>query len=116
MKPAILYTLLIGIVALTGCAREETPYIGYPGADVSYTYWTGPSGTIIEGEVFNDGETYLEAVELEVELLDHKGRLLERDWFWVNTYSYPGEQSLFTFDLSMPYVDQVVVNVTDFRQ
>ncbi|MFY0644391.1 MAG: hypothetical protein JXR19_07975 [Bacteroidia bacterium] len=114
MKQQLLLFLLLGIAGLSGCSKEEFHYHGYPDADVIFTYWTGPSGTIIEGEVYNDGETYLEAVELKVSLFDHHGDLINEDWYWINTFSYPGEETYFTFDLSIPYVDDVRVKVTDF--
>ena len=54
------------------------PYRAQANADVVYTYWTGPSGTIIEGDIYNDGETYLEAVEIRVKLYDLNGDLIDK--------------------------------------
>lgn len=115
MKAKILLLLGLAVTTFSSCVREEVyVYNEIPDADVVYDFWSGPAGTLIEGEVFNDGTTYLYAVELEVYMFDRYGDLIEKDWYWVNTYSYPGESSFFTLDLGVPHVSNVDIRPVSF--
>lgn len=115
MKKTWMIILGLGLLVMSSCVKEEVyVYRELPQADVLFEFWSGPSGTWVEGEIYNDGNTYINAVELEVRLYDHRGFVIETDWYWINTYSYPGEASGFTLDLWEPYVYDVSVRVTGF--
>ncbi len=115
MKKTFLLIIGLSLITLSSCVREEVYiYQDRPDADVIYEYWTGPSGTLIEGEIFNDGNTYLNSVELQVRLYDNRSHLIESEYYWINVYSYPGESSFFTLDLWEPYVSDVEIRVTGF--
>ena len=100
---------------MSSCVREEihvrdtAPY-----ASVYYDYWTGPDGTVIDGDIYNDGHRYIDAVQLEVRLFDRRGGVFATDYYWVNTYSYPGEASYFTIDIPDPYVADVDVQIVRY--
>jgi hypothetical protein len=106
-------TLILGLAAVlfTGCAREEDPYIHITDADVFYDYYSDRYGTSIDGEIINDGETYIEAVQLEIRLYDIDGYLIDFEYVWIDTYFSPGESIPFFFEFSEPWVYDVDVDV-----
>ena len=114
MKKIVLYFIL-ATVALSGCMREEVvPYTPITDADIFYEYYSDRYGTIIEGEIINDGETYIEAVQLEVRMFDRYGYLINFDYIWVDAFFYPGEAVDFYFDLPERYVHSVEVYIHAF--
>ena len=115
MKNTFLLITGLALFGLSSCVREEVyVYNEVKDVDVFYEHFTGPGGTSIEGSMINDGTTYLYSVELEVRMYDRYGGLIEKDWFWVDTYTYPGEESFFTIDTRIPFVSSVEVFPTNF--
>ena len=99
------WTWMIGIVALclSSCVKE-TIVINDPlitDADVYFEYTADNWGTVIEGDIYNDGETFIEAVQLEISLYDRRGRNIAREYVWVDTYFNPGGAAGFYVEL--PY-------------
>lgn len=113
MKAKGLLILSLLALVLSSCTREVVHQHRYSSADLYFDYWSGPSGTIIEGDIFNDGERYIGSVELEVRLFDD-GSLISRDYFWIDSYTYPGEDSYFTLNLDEPYIDDVSVRIISY--
>ena len=90
----------LGLFLMTGCVKE-TIVINDPlitDADLYYEYIADSWGTEVEGELYNDGETYIEAVQLEVRFYDRRGNILDYEFVWVDTYFHPGGSVGFYFD------------------
>ena len=114
MKKIVLY-LSLAIATLSGCVQEQVvPYNPITDADVFYEYYSDAYGTIIEGEIINDGETYIDAVQLEVRMYDRYGYVIDYDYLWVDAFFYPGEAVDFYFDLPERYVHTVEVFIHEF--
>ncbi len=107
--------LSLAVLILSGCGREEVPYYPITDADVFYEYWSDRWGTSIDGEIVNDGETFIEAVQLEVRMYDIDGYLIDYEFVWVDTYMSPGESVSFFFDFSEPWVYDVDVDVRRYE-
>lgn len=115
MKNTLLLLFGLSVLAFSGCVREEVyVYDEIQDVDVFFEYWSGSNGTTIEGSMINDGTTYLYSVELEVRLYDRYGDLIDRDWFWVDSYTYPGEESFFSINTGVRYVSTVEVIPTNY--
>lgn len=115
MKNTLLLLFGISLFTLSSCVREEVyVYDEVRDVDVFYEHWSGPQGTTIEGSMINDGTTYLYAVELEIRMYDRYGDLIERDYFWIDALTYPGEESFFSINLLTPYVSSVEVFPVNF--
>ena len=114
MKAKSILFLSLAVLFFSGCARETIHYHGYSSADLVFDYWSGPSGTIIEGEIYNDGDNYIGSVELEVKLYDH-GSLVKRDRFWIDTYIDPNDFSYFTLDLAEEFIDDVAIRILTYN-
>lgn len=98
------------------CNPDRVHYVEpYTFADVYYDYWTGPSGTLVEGEVYNEGNTFIREVELEVRFYNRFGRIIYKDWIWVNSLTYPSEISYFHLDIAEPYIHDMDIYVTGYR-
>lgn len=89
------------IVSLSSCVREVV-YVQEPlitDADLFYEYSADRYGVVVDGELFNDGETYIEAVQLEVNMYDIDGFLIATDFVWINVFLNSGEVSNFYFTI-----------------
>jgi hypothetical protein len=101
----------LALVFMTGCVKE-TVYIPdtlITDADVYYEYTADNFGTIIEGDIYNDGETFIDAIQLEIRLYDRRGVIIDYEYPWIDTYFNPGGTVGFYFDL--PYANVYDVDV-----
>jgi hypothetical protein len=105
----------LGLLALSGCVREEVPYYPVTNAAVQFDYWSDRYGTDIEGEIYNDGETYIDAVQLEVRTYDNRGFIIDYEYFWLDTYFYPGDVVGFTLRSPITYAANVEVYVNSIE-
>ena len=106
----------LGVLMFSGCVRE-TIVINDPlitDADLYYEYTADNWGTIVEGEVINDGETYINAVQLEVRLYNRRGVIIDYEYVWVDTYFYPGGRVGFYFDFPQTGVYDVEVLINRY--
>jgi len=94
---------MIGMLALflTSCVQETVVVNDrlITDADVYYEYTADSWGTTVEGEIYNDGETYIEAVQLEIRLYDRRGFIIDYEYLWVDTYFNPGQRVGYFVDL-----------------
>jgi hypothetical protein len=98
-----ILALILGGFLFTGCVKE-TVIINEPlitDADVYYEFFADNQGVSIDGEFINDGETFIEAVQLELRFYDSRGLIIDYEYVWVDTYFDPGES--ITFFLDYPY-------------
>ncbi len=103
MKQKWVLTLGTVLLLFSSCVRE-TIVINDPlitDADIYYEYTADAWGTIVQGEVYNDGETFIDAVQLEIRLYDRRGVIIDYEYLWVDTYFNPGQSVGFYVDL--PY-------------
>lgn len=117
MKNKWIALLAFGLLFSVGCVKE-TVYISDPlitDADVYYEFVADSWGTEISGEVYNDGETYIEAVQLEIALYNRRGGLIAYEYVWVDTYFAPGESVGFYFDLAYYNVWDVDVSIHRYQ-
>lgn len=98
-KWMILLSLLL--VFMSSCVTE-TIVVNDPlitDADVYYQYTADSWGTRIEGELYNDGETYIDAVQLEIILYDRRGVVIDYEYVWIDTRFHPEGWVDFVLDL-----------------
>lgn len=112
------WILMMGIAALflTSCVRE-TVVISDPlitDADVYFEYIADDWGTTVQGELYNDGETYIDAVQLEIRLYDRRGYIIDYEYVWVDTYFHPGGTATFYVDLPQRGVYDVDVLINRY--
>ena len=101
MKQKWVLTLGTILLLFSGCVRE-TVVVNVPpvtDADVYYEYQADAWGTVVQGELFNDGETYIDAIQLEIRLYDRRGFVIDYEYVWVETYFNPGQSVGFYVDL-----------------
>lgn len=110
----LLMALSFGFL-LQSCVYEETVVVApaQPDADVFYDFWAGPRFVEIDGEIFNDGNTFITSVQLEVVTYDDMGFVITRDLMMVDVFLNPREVTGFTLDLPVRYVFDVDVRVRD---
>ncbi|PCJ66283.1 MAG: hypothetical protein COA58_05770 [Bacteroidetes bacterium] len=116
MKKKWIALIGMALIFMTSCVKE-TIYVEdtlITDADVFYEYTADNFGTIIEGDIFNDGETYINAVQLEVRLYDRRGILIDNEYLWVDTYFNPGGQVSFYFDLPYSNVYDVDIRINRY--
>ena len=101
----------LGLLALSGCGREEVPYYPITDADVYFDYWSDRYGTDVEGELYNDGETYIDAVQLEMRTYDRHGFIIDYEYFWIDTYFYPGDMVSFSLRSPITYAANVEIYI-----
>lgn len=112
----LLFALIIGLgFGLSSCVYEEPVIVqvAVADADVSWEYWAGPRFVEIDGEIFNDGNTFLRTVELEFIMYDEFGRVIDVEFVLFDVFLDPGEADFFAVDFRVPYVFDVDVRVLD---
>ncbi len=113
MKKMVLI-LGLGVLILSGCGRETILPVLITDADLIYDFYSDRYGTVVEGEVYNDGETSIDAVQLEIRLYDDYGFIVDYEYVWVDTYFSPGHPVTFYFELSEPWIYDVAVYINAF--
>ena len=117
MKSKLMILLGLGLILVTGCVRE-TVIINDPlttDADLYYEYTADAFGTIVQGGLYNDGETYIEAVELDVRMYDRRGYNVDNELVWVDTYFNPGGSVGFYFDFPQRGIYDVEVYINRYN-
>lgn len=111
-----IVVLGLSVLVLSGCVRETVVISDslITDADVYYEYYADNWGTSLEGEFLNDGETYIEAVQIEVLFYDRLGYLMDNEFVWVDTYFHPGESVGFYLDFPHRGVYDVVVRINRY--
>lgn len=101
---------------LTGCVQETViitdPFI--TDADLYYEYYSSNWGTSVEGELLNDGETFIDAVQVELRFYDRRGVIVDYEYAWIDTYFHPGESVGFYLDYPYRGVSQVEVFINRY--
>ncbi len=114
MRRILTFILALGLMstAFQSCVYEEpVVVVATPDADVFFDFWAGPRSVEIDGEIFNDGSTFIRAVELEVRLFDDFGRLITTDFIVVDVFLDPRETGFFSLDFNRRYVFDVDIIV-----
>jgi hypothetical protein len=109
---------IIGMLALclTSCV-QETIVINDPlitDADVYFEYTADNWGAVVEGDIYNDGEIYIEAIQLEIRLFDRRGIIMDYEYVWVDTYFNPGGTAGFYLELPHRGVYEVDVFISGY--
>ena len=116
MKQKWILGLGAVLLLFSSCIRE-TVVINEPlitDADVYFEYTADSWGTIVEGEIYNDGETYINAVQLEIRLYDRRGVIIDYEYVWVDTYFNPGESVGYYVELPQRGVWDVDVLISRY--
>jgi hypothetical protein len=104
-------------VGLSACSEEPIYYDGPMSyASVNYEFYGDFSGTQIDGRIYNDGETFLESVELEIRLYDDAGFIVDYEYLWVDLFAYPGQETSFFADLPYTYIYDVRIFVNHYLE
>lgn len=113
LLPFTLLTLVV--FGLNSCADDVVIIHDTPQASVSFDFWAGARNVEVDGEIFNDGNTFIESVELEIILYDEYGRYINSAFqtFWVDMG--PLESFLFSTDLRESQVYDVEVVIHSIR-
>jgi hypothetical protein len=117
MRRLALLFLLAGAMtaSLNSCVYEETVVVhsAIPQADVFFDFWAGARNVELDGEIFNDGQTFIKAVELEISFFDEFGVLMGRDFVTIDVFIHPRQSSTFALDFSRRYVFDIDVRIVD---
>jgi len=103
MKHKWILTWGAVLLLFSSCVREKI-VINDPlitDADIYYEYIENPWGTRVQDEVYNDGDTFIDAVQLEIRLYDRRGVIIDYEYLCVDTYFNPGRR--VDFYVNLPY-------------
>lgn len=107
-----LFTLLI---FQNGCVQEVIIVEPTPLASVTWDYWAGARNVEVDGEIFNDGNTFIRAVELEFRMYDEYGYYINSVFHEFIVNLDPQRISTYSMDISARYVYSVDVVVSRIR-
>lgn len=112
MKRILLITLLSGLgFVITGCVQETIIVAPSPAASVVWDFWAGARHVEVDGEVFNDGNTFIRGVELEVRMFDDHGHFISSVFHNINVNLDPQRVAGFSLDIEERYVFDVEVRI-----
>ena len=75
MRRIITIILLASSSFLFNSCVDDRPFIEpHPAASVSFDFWAGARNIEVDGEIINEGNTFIHRVELEVQLFDEFNR------------------------------------------
>ena len=105
---AALFFILFG---LNGCTETIIINNGIPEASVEWDFWAGARSVEVDGEIYNDGNTYIESVELEVLMYDERGHYITSIFqtFGVGMSRY--DSFIFSLDIREREVYDVEVRI-----
>lgn len=108
-KLLLLSTLFITLFAFNGCYYEETIIIEdpTPRASVVFDFWSGARTVEVDGEIYNDGNVYIQSVDIEVFMYDEFGYLLSS---YIETI-YVGLHPRAFFTFQMDFFERHVYDV-----
>lgn len=110
-----IFAIVLAALFLSSCVKDEIYVPAYiADADVQYEYFSDAFGTVVEGDLYNDGETHIESVELELRFYDSRGVIVDYEYVWVDTYFNPGGQVSFYYEFPQPYISDVRVFINNY--
>lgn len=105
--PFISFLIILGF---NGCADEVIiVHDDPPRASVVFDFWAGARNVEVDGEIFNDGRSYIESVEVEILMYDEFGQYIS-SVFQTFFVDMPSQSSyVFATDIRQSYVYDVDV-------
>jgi hypothetical protein len=107
--------LFVFIGGLSSCVDDVIVVDSNPHASVSWDFWAGARNVEVDGEIFNEGNSFIQVVELEIEMFDDYGDYISTVYkeFVVNLDQ--GRSTTFAIDVRERHVFTVDVRVNHIR-
>jgi hypothetical protein len=103
------------LIAFNGCYYDEVVIVneGPPRASVTYDFWAGARNVEIDGELFNDGNVFINEAEIEVLLFDIYGEFISSYFYTFHVDLRSRDFTPFEIDISQRGVFDVDVRIVD---
>jgi hypothetical protein len=109
-----IMTVLTMLLLSNGCSDETEIQGNDPRASVAFDFWAGARNVEVDGEIFNDGNTYIEHIEIEILLYDEVGQYINSAYQSFAVDLRPQDSFIFTSDLHEYEIYDVDVLITTF--
>jgi len=103
------------LLGIGSCVDEVIIVESVPAASVSWDFWAGARNVEIDGEIFNDGNTFISEVELEVRMFDEYGYLISTAFQSFAVNLEVGRVRNFVMDIREDYVYNIDIRVHRIR-
>ena len=104
-------TVLIFMLTFNGCSETIIIDNGIPVASVQYDFWAGARNVEVDGDIFNDGSTFINAVEIEIALFDEFGHYISSVFQTFQVNLHPRDIFGFSTDIRERNVFDVEVTI-----
>lgn len=109
-----ILTVVLAIFVLNGCTDDVVIVSNDARASVMFDFWAGARNVEVDGEIFNDGNTHIEHVELEIMFYDQYGNYMHSVFQTFVLDLHPVESFVFATDVRQSGVYDVDVIIRDF--
>ncbi|MBI1308009.1 MAG: hypothetical protein GC181_15500 [Bacteroidetes bacterium] len=110
-----LFMMTFTLFGINGCVEEVIVVPQNPVANVSYDFWAGARNVEVDGEIYNDGNTFIRNVELEIRMYDEYNYYISSVFTEFVVNLNPGQYTSFSLDVRERYVYNVEVFVNSIR-
>ncbi len=107
-------TVLTVLFTFNGCSDDVIVDAANPRASVIFDFWAGSRTVEVDGEIFNDGNTFIEQVEIEIALYDEFGQYIKSVYQGFRVDLRPQDSFIFSTDLREFDVYDVDVLISTF--
>lgn len=107
-------TVLIVFFTFNGCSDEVPVQSGDPQASVVFDFWAGARNVEVDGEIFNDGNTHINQIEIEIALYDEFGQYIKSAYQSFSVDLRPRDSFIFSTDLREFDIYDVDVFIASF--
>jgi hypothetical protein len=107
-------TVLAVLFTFNGCSDEVPVQGGSPLASVVFDFWAGARTVEVDGEIFNDGSTHINQVEIEIALYDEFGQYINSTYQSFSVDLRPRDSFVFSTDIRENAVYDVEVLISTF--
>ncbi|MCB9262425.1 MAG: hypothetical protein H6607_08635 [Flavobacteriales bacterium] len=89
----------LSILSLNGCVEDDFYVYDPPQAVVQYDFWAGARTVEVDGDIINDGNTFISSAEIEIMLYDEYGYYISSVFQTFNVNLYPRDRFSFSTDI-----------------
>ena len=107
-------TVLLILFTFNGCSDDIEVQGNNPRASVVYDFWAGARNVEVDGEIFNDGNTFIEYVEVEIAMYDEFGQYTKSVFQSFSVDLRPQDSFIFSTDFRAFDVYDVEVTISTF--
>ncbi len=105
---------VISVFGLNGCTDDVIINADNPRASLVYDFWAGSRSVEVDGEIFNDGNTRISEVEIEIMLFDEFGQYITSVFQTFPVNLRPYDSFIFATDFRARNVFDVEVEIVSF--